>query len=86
MHGTKSYSEESFFCYHRSWTGFGDELAWGAAWLYKATGQAKYLEAAESLYGSCCSNTAGAAYNWDGKGELEREILWIIHTKCLERT
>ena len=25
--------------YYNSWSGYMDELAWGAAWLYKATGQ-----------------------------------------------
>lgn len=24
--------------FYNSWSGYGDELAWGAAWLYKATG------------------------------------------------
>ena len=31
-------------------TGYKDELAWAAAWLYKATGSATYLNAARSYY------------------------------------
>jgi len=30
--------------------GFEDELTWGALWLYKATGDAKYLQKAEAEY------------------------------------
>ena len=31
-------------------TGYVDELAWAAAWLYKATGQASYLTDARKYY------------------------------------
>ena len=30
--------------FYSSFSGFLDELAWGAAWLYRATGEEKYLE------------------------------------------
>ena len=30
--------------YYSSFNGYLDELAWGAAWLYRATGEEKYLE------------------------------------------
>ena len=36
--------------FYRSWSGYQDELVWGAYWLYKATGDAGYLEKAESEY------------------------------------
>ena len=29
---------------------YEDELIWSAAWLYKATGDSKYLDMAEDLY------------------------------------
>jgi Glycosyl hydrolase family 9 len=35
-------------------TGFIDELAWAAAWLYKATGTASYLADAKKYYSQVC--------------------------------
>lgn len=35
--------------------GYLDELAWAALFLHKATGEARYLKAAETLYPACCS-------------------------------
>ena len=39
-------------------TGYVDELAWAAAWLFKATGNQKYLTDARSYYSKvprrCC--------------------------------
>ena len=31
-------------------TGYGDELAWAAAWLYKATNESSYLQDANNHY------------------------------------
>ncbi len=36
--------------YYKSWSGYQDELVWGAYWLYKATGDATYLTKAETEY------------------------------------
>ncbi|TQL02192.1 glycoside hydrolase family 9 protein [Cellulomonas sp. SLBN-39] len=36
--------------YYRSWSGYQDELVWGAYWLHAATGEASYLAKAESEY------------------------------------
>lgn len=36
--------------FYRSWSGFRDELVWGAIWLHRATGQASYLATAEQYY------------------------------------
>ncbi|MDT0266042.1 glycoside hydrolase family 9 protein [Streptomyces sp. DSM 44915] len=36
--------------FYRSWSGYQDELVWGAYWLYKATGDASYLAKAEAEY------------------------------------
>ncbi|WP_234361764.1 glycoside hydrolase family 9 protein [Plantactinospora sp. BB1] len=36
--------------FYRSWSGYQDELVWGAIWLYRATGDASYLTKAESEY------------------------------------
>ncbi|NUP83545.1 MAG: endoglucanase [Nonomuraea sp.] len=36
--------------YYNSWSGFNDELVWGAIWLYRATNDASYLAKAEAGY------------------------------------
>jgi hypothetical protein len=36
--------------FYRSWSGYQDELVWGAIWLYRATGDAAYLAKAEAEY------------------------------------
>ncbi|TDB73126.1 glycoside hydrolase family 9 protein, partial [Micromonospora sp. KC721] len=36
--------------FYRSWSGWQDELVWGAIWLHRATGEAAYLAKAESEY------------------------------------
>ena len=36
--------------FYTSWGGFGDELAEGGAWLYKATGEQSYLNKAEDYF------------------------------------
>jgi hypothetical protein len=54
--------------FYNSYSGFHDELVWAAAWLYRATGEAAYLEKAEAIYGE---RFAGSAlrwtHNWDDK-------------------
>ena len=47
--------------YYNSFSGFNDELAWGATWLYKATGEATYLAKAESIY---AASLAGQQLQW----------------------
>jgi endoglucanase len=36
--------------FYKSWSGYWDELVWGALWLYKATGDQTYLTKATSYY------------------------------------
>ncbi|XP_076439115.1 endoglucanase E-4-like, partial [Babylonia areolata] len=48
---------------YRSW-GYSDELCWGAAWLYKATGETTYKSKAEANTGSVTSGE----FSWDDKG------------------
>jgi hypothetical protein len=47
--------------YYNSYSGYTDELVWGAVWLYKATGNAIYLQQAQTLY---AQNFAGQAMTW----------------------
>src|SRR5262245_1080670 len=52
--------------YYNSFSGYWDELVWGALWLYRATGDAAYLAKAEAYY----PNIAGKyvwTHAWDDK-------------------
>jgi len=52
--------------YYKSWSGYQDELVWGAYWLYKATGDAAYLAKAEAAYTglSVENQTTTHSYKW----------------------
>lgn len=51
--------------FYNSFSGYQDELAWGAAWLHRATGEDRYLELAENFYLGAATTWA---YNWDDAG------------------
>ena len=59
--------------FYTSWSGYMDELTWGAIWLYKATGDATYLAKAQTDYAQMpkVSQTTTPEYawtlNWDDK-------------------
>ncbi|BAU62957.1 putative endoglucanase [Stanieria sp. NIES-3757] len=48
-------------------SGYGDELAWGASWLYKATDDKSYLDKAQSYYDHFMGGLGTFTYNWDDK-------------------
>lgn len=48
--------------YYKSWSGYNDELAWAAAWLHRATGDAAYLAKAESFV-----NTSSSGFGTEGQ-------------------
>jgi endoglucanase len=52
--------------FYKSWSGYQDELVWGAYWLYKATGDASYLTKAETEYADLGTEpqTSTPAYKW----------------------
>jgi endoglucanase len=59
--------------FYHSYSGYIDELVWGAAWLYKASGDEGYLAKAQQLYSSL-SNQPGSidksygwTHSWDDK-------------------
>jgi hypothetical protein len=59
--------------FYKSWSGYTDELVWGALWLYIATGEKTYLTKAESLYGELPKEPQSTtpkfkeALSWDDK-------------------
>ncbi|EFA84143.1 hypothetical protein PPL_03217 [Heterostelium album PN500] len=48
--GTYSDNIPNVSQFYKSWSGFDDEIVWGSIWLFKATGDSKYLEKAEKDY------------------------------------
>ena len=48
-------------------SGYGDELAWAAVWLYRATQNAAYLNDAKTFYQNY--GLSGVSdFGWDNKG------------------
>jgi len=52
--------------YYNSWSGYNDELVWGAIWLYRATNEASYLAKAESYYANLSNEPQSStkSYKW----------------------
>ncbi|MEH0984835.1 glycoside hydrolase family 9 protein [Micromonospora sp. CPCC 205556] len=52
--------------FYRSWSGWQDELVWGAIWLHRATGDPTYLAKAESEYDRLGTEnqTSTRSYKW----------------------
>ena len=56
-----------FFPFFSSWSGYHDELAWSAAWLYKATADPAYLSKAESFFDEFELADPPTEFSWDNK-------------------
>ncbi|WP_435831250.1 glycoside hydrolase family 9 protein [Nonomuraea wenchangensis] len=52
--------------YYNSWSGYNDELVWGAIWLYRATNDASYLAKAEAGYDNLSNEPQSTtkSYRW----------------------
>merc|ERR1712015_155358 len=50
-----------------SWNGYNDELVWGAAWLYKATGDVSYFNKAKKYYNDFNLEGQTGVFSWDDK-------------------
>ena len=62
--------------FYNSWSGYEDELVWGALWLYRATGEQAYLDKAEQYFSefheskfqaNSASGNFSWTVNWDDK-------------------
>jgi len=53
--------------FYNSWSGFGDELAWAAAWLYRATNNKDYLKKSEELAKEFKLLGLSPQFGWDDK-------------------
>lgn len=58
--------------FYNSFSGYEDELSWGANWLYQATGDASYLAKSEAWYDAADANWA---LSWDDKGHATAVLL-----------
>ncbi|HEU5134171.1 MAG TPA: glycoside hydrolase family 9 protein [Steroidobacteraceae bacterium] len=52
--------------FYRSWSGFNDELVWGAIWMYRATNEQAFLDKATSYYANLSNQqqTTVKSYKW----------------------
>jgi endoglucanase len=52
--------------FYNSWSGFNDELVWGALWLYRATNEADFLTKARTYYANLSNQpqTTIKSYKW----------------------
>jgi endoglucanase len=52
--------------FYNSWSGYNDELVWGALWLYRATNEADYLSKAQTYYANLSNQqqTTIKSYKW----------------------
>ena len=53
--------------FYNSWSGFGDELAWAAGWLLRATGEARYQTQVDKHYGEFGLDKRVGEFSWDNK-------------------
>ncbi|KAG7167415.1 Endoglucanase E-4-like 5 [Homarus americanus] len=53
--------------FYRSWSGYGDELLWGALWLYRATGDDTYLTKAQEAWDEFNLAEGALQFSWDDK-------------------
>src|SRR5688572_30878033 len=52
--------------YYQSWSGYNDELVWGAVWLYRATNEQAFLDKAQTYYANLSNQqqTTTKSYKW----------------------
>ncbi|KAK8387181.1 hypothetical protein O3P69_018084 [Scylla paramamosain] len=53
--------------FYRSKSGYGDELLWGALWLYRATREEVYLRKAQEVWDNFGFGKKIGAFDWDDK-------------------
>jgi len=53
--------------FYGSWSGYGDELGWGAAWLYRATGDEKYMNDVKAHWAEFGLGAKPQEFGWDDK-------------------
>ncbi len=72
--GNNGYTAANGF--YSSFSGYNDELAWAATWLYKATEDEKYLSDAKKYFDK--TNPSGWALTWDNPGNANSVLLYEL--------
>ncbi len=65
--GTYSDSISNAAEFYRSWSGYGDELAWAAAWLLRATDEQRYQTDVEKHFNEFGLSKRPNEFAWDNK-------------------
>src|SRR5262245_10552839 len=79
--------------FYNSWSGYQDELMWGALWLYRATGEAAYLAKAQAAYGAIFVGNWGEqtypnlkwTHAWDDKTYGSLVLFSMLTTNAVYR-
>ncbi|XP_069939601.1 uncharacterized protein [Cherax quadricarinatus] len=66
------------FPFYRSYSGYGDELLWGALWLYRATGDTRYLNKAQAAWEEFNLGKADKHFSWDDKKPGAYALGWML--------
>jgi chitodextrinase len=68
--------------FYNSWSGYQDELVWGALWLYRATGEQAFLDKAKLEYPNLNKQGQGGTvpayqwtYDWDDKTIADQVLM-----------
>lgn len=68
--------------FYESWSGYNDELVWGAAWIAKATGDQADIDKAESLYAEMDAGNANPSeISWDDKWAMTFLLMYDVTGK-----
>lgn len=89
LYSTSIPKAETFY---RSFSGFDDELVWGAIWLYRATGDVAYLNKAETYFENLRTEPGSTekafdwTTNWDDKSFGSYVLLAKLTGKTVYKT
>merc|ERR1712123_415936 len=73
--------------FYESWSGYNDEIVWGAAWIAKATGEQADIDRAESLYTEMDAGNANPSeISWDDKWAMTFLMMYDITGKDTYKT
>ncbi|XP_076065257.1 endoglucanase E-4-like [Oratosquilla oratoria] len=81
--GTYSDSIPDAGKFYKSWNGYGDELAWAALWLYRATYDNSYLIKAVGHYEEFDLGETPNEFSWDEKTPGVQVLLYQLTNKVV---
>ncbi|HET9315429.1 MAG TPA: glycoside hydrolase family 9 protein, partial [Vicinamibacteria bacterium] len=74
--------------FYNSWSGFNDELVWGAIWLYRATGETPFLTKAQDYYANLSNQpqTTIKSYKWTHAWDDKSYGSYVLLAKLTNQT